>query len=478
MEISQKTISLHREMYLSPIFFVSKAWGIVPERDNAKFEKGKHMTFQQHDLLLAVERAVQGKGLMRISVESGHGTGKTCALAWLILWFLWTRKDSQIPCTAPTSDQLHDVLWKEVKLWLSRMPKAMADKFEWSNGYIRFVESPETWFARAKTARREAPEALAGVHGEHVMFVIDEASGVPDEVFMVGEGALTGQNVLVIMISNHTRLFGYFHDSHNKDKANWQRLSFNAEESPIVDVKFVERIIGKYGLDSDEYRVRVKGQSPKEDGVDDKGYVPLLMEGDIRHGEDLPLVGRLKMGVDPSGEGSNETVWVIRDGFRSKVLAKEKTSTTMGIAQRTATLSAMFPSLRGRDIIIDNFGEGANVAYELSKIGIYTTPVNVGDEAEDAARFLNKRAEVYWRLREWLKKGGEVVGSLFDSQLLNIRFRAELSRRIKIMGKDEMRRNGIESPDIADALSLTFYEEDFALSQHPNNQPFNPYDYF
>src|SRR6266481_7271936 len=104
---------LYKAFQQSPILFIEKTWGLVPQRDNSKFVKGKHITWQQHDILLAVEAAIQGKALKRISIASGHGIGKTTALAWLILWYLFCFKDAQVPCTAPTSDQIHDVLWKE-----------------------------------------------------------------------------------------------------------------------------------------------------------------------------------------------------------------------------------------------------------------------------------------------------------------------------------------------------------------------------
>ena len=108
---------------------------------------------------------------------------------------------------------MYDVLWKELVKWLKLMPEQIQGLYEWSNTYIRVKERPETWFARAKTARKEAPEALAGVHGDYVMFVIDEASGVPEEIFNTAEGALTSSDILVIMISNPTRLIGYFYEA-------------------------------------------------------------------------------------------------------------------------------------------------------------------------------------------------------------------------------------------------------------------------
>jgi hypothetical protein len=257
---------------------------------------------------------------------------------------------------------MHDILWKELSLWIGRMPEEIAELYEWTSSYIRMKEKPSTWFARAKTASKESPEALAGVHGKYVMFVIDEASGVPDNVFEVAEGALTEEHVIVLMISNHTRTTGYFHNSHTSkenskygDKEHWHTLSFNSEQSPIVKHEFVERIISLYGADSSEYRVRVQGKAPHEGALDSKGYVPLFLERDLNMCPDNDFIGTRRMGVDPAGEGNDTTEWVIRDNYKAKVVASEKVSNEKTIAQKTLTLMDFY-EVQPEDVYIDNFG--------------------------------------------------------------------------------------------------------------------------
>lgn len=454
-------VELYIRFQQSPLLFIEKVWGLVPERDNSKFIKGKHLTWQQHDIVLAVESAIRGDKVKRISIRSGHGIGKTTALAWLIIWYLFCFKDAQVPCTAPTSDQIHDVLWKELANWLYKMPKPLQELYEWQSGYLRIRERPETWFARAKTARKEAPEALAGIHSDFVLMIVDEASGVAEEIFNTAQGALTNSNILVILISNPTRLIGYFYDSHHKDKANWQILGFSSQDSPIVDHDFVLRIIEKHGRDSDEYRIRVLGDFPKADALDDKGYVPLLVETDLHKTPEARLVSRPRMGIDPAGEGDDETIWVVRDSFKAKVVGREKTSTAKTIAQKTLTLMQEHNVASG-DIYVDNFGEGANVGQELAVATsgrANVMAVNVGDQAMDD-RYLNLRAEAYWRAREWLRRNGELVEDKGWEELLTIRYRAELNGKLRIMSKKDMRSEGYKSPNVADALMLTFVTPD------------------
>lgn len=479
--MKSEDIELYRAFQNSPLLFVEKMWGLIPQKRDEPFVRGKHLTWQQAEIFAAVERAIRGEAVKRISIRSGHGIGKTSALAMLILWFLFCFKDAQVPCTAPTSDQIHDVLWKELANWLYRMPKAIADLYEWQTGYIRIRERPETWFARAKTARKEAPEALAGVHGDFVFMVVDEASGVPEEIFNTAQGALTNANILVLLISNPTRLIGYFYDSHKKDKRNWQTLHFSSEDSPIVDREFVLRIIEKHGRDSDEYRIRVLGDFPKADALDDKGYVPLLVEGDLRTTPVFALNGWRRLGVDPAGEGDDETVWIIRDSFRAKVVGREKVSTAKTIAQKTLTLITEY-SVKDVDVTVDNFGEGANVAQEIAvategKVNVRA--VNVGDPPSEPERFLNLRAQAFWRMRKWLRSGGELVSDRGWEELLTIRYRAELNGKLRIMSKKDMRDEGYRSPNHADALMLTFVASDpppiQAIYQEPHHEDYSLY---
>lgn len=490
--ITTEDVKLYRKFQRSPIFFIKTMWGLIPQplkedyKDIAKsvplkdykahwfkpFIKGKHITWQQWVILLAVEKGLRGEASKRITVKSGHGIGKDTTLSWAILWFLFCFEDAQVPCTAPSREQLHDILWKECKIWLDRMPERASKLYEWRYGYIRMKEAPETWFARARTAKKEAPEALSGVHGDHVLFGIDEGSGVHDEIFNTAEGALTGPNVLILMISNPTRLIGYFYDSHHADAHNWQNLSFDSEESPIVDWDYVDRIEEKHGRGSDEWRKRVSGKFPKEDSVDDQGYVPLLTKADIKEVEDADFIGERKMGIDPAGAGRDKTEWLIRDSFKAKSVLTEKKSTPKTIAQKTLTLMTHHYVDPGA-VWIDNFGEGANVAVEiaLAQPKYKTNPVSFGDRNCDVT-FLNKRAEMYWRIKDWFRTGGAIVKDVeLKKQLLSIRYREELSGKIKIMSKREMKKLSISSPDIADALALTFFEDEVDNETPDYSQP-------
>ena len=498
--ILESNIKLVAKWRKSPTDFIADMWGLVPQIvkpeyktvvdsliaigqwDGIKAEmfgvfiKGKHITWQQWVILLAVERALQGKAQKRISVKAGHGIGKSFLLSAIILWFLFCWKDAQVPCTAPTSDQMHDVLWKELSLLLGKMPEPIKNLYEWQTGYLRMKQRPESWFARAKTARKENPEALAGVHADHVLAAIDEGSGIDDVIYRTAEGIFTNPDILVIIISNPTRLMGYFYDTHHSDKRNWQTLTFSSLDSPIVDEGYNRRIADKHGVDSDEYRIRVLGEFPRADAVDEQGFVPLLMETDLRQVDDShAFVPPLILGIDPAGDGDDKTVWVLRDAFRAKILGIENKSTPKGIAQRTVGMIEQY-KLKPSDIFIDNFGVGADVVRELVIAGYAVMGVNGGDKGVDED-YLNTRAEAYWRVRNWLIAGGELIRHDDWRELLTMRYRRELSGKIKMMSKDDMRKNGYPSPNVADSLSYCFYLPVFDMAfVHQQEQENNQFD--
>ena len=477
-------IQIFKTFQKSPIFFIKKMWGLTPQplkpayKEIAKitpldqfeadwfepFEKGKHITWQQYVILLAVMKALANKAPRRITVASGHGIGKSATMSWLLLWYLFCFKDAQIPCTAPTSEQMYDVLWKEVAKWLSKMPKEVQEFYDVQSHYVRMKESPETWFARAKTAKKESPEALAGVHGDHVMMLVDEASAVPEEIFTVAEGALTNENILQILISNPTRLTGFFRATHKKDKENWQCFSFDCTQSPVVDESYVERIKSKYGEDSDQFRVRVQGKFPKEGAVDDKGWSSLILDKELEIAKAyIPTesyIGARRLGLDVARGGGCENVWVLRTENFAKVIAKSQISDIMEVASETIRISKEY-GVHPYNIFVDDAGVGGGVVDRLHQLRCLCNGVQGASKPDDREMFANKRAENFWNLKLWIQQGGKLDKYQDWDEGLDIKYKANNTGKIKIMSKVEMQKEGIASPDTMDALALTFAKSPF-----------------
>lgn len=518
----KKEVELYKRMQKSPLFFIEHMWKLVPQRIKASkqadffiiqalsgeaweeqkrritkdwfddFEKGKNISWQQYLILLSVEKAVRKEASAFISIASGHGIGKSAVVSWLILWFLFCHYDAQVPCTAPGADQMYDVLWKELNLWIGRLPEKIKAKFVWESDHIRMSESPKTWFARAKTSSKENTEALAGVHSDNVFVAVDEASGVPEQVYNTAEGSWTSGNILVILISNPTRINGYFYDTHHKLKMNWQTWQFSSIDSPVVDVEYEEKIAMRHGRDSAEYGIRVLGVFPKDDSMDDSGYVSLLIEKNINERPsfgDIEFGANSILGVDPAGEGDDKTSWVIRDQFKAKKLHEESISNPKTIAEKTITFIDKY-KLNPKNVVVDNFGAGADVGKEIAiaSSGKYNvTTINGGemcDSESDQELYLNKRAEGYYKSKQWMQSGGEIIESPnFKQELLSIKYKRNLKGKIQIMPKVEMKKKyGTKSPNDADAFSLTFLrqikkqsDDDIARVLREASEDFDPY---
>lgn len=167
---------------------------------------GVRPTKQQEKML----RASSKEGA-HVAVKSGHGTGKSTVLSWLCLWGICCFEEVKIPCTAPTGHQLNDVLWKEIEKWRERMLEPWKSAITITRETVRISGLGN--FAVARTGRKENPEALQGFHAKKIIFLVDEASGIADEVFAVARGALSTPGSRVIMAGNPTRMSGYFYNT-------------------------------------------------------------------------------------------------------------------------------------------------------------------------------------------------------------------------------------------------------------------------
>ncbi|PZM81825.1 hypothetical protein DLH72_04995 [Candidatus Gracilibacteria bacterium] len=435
-----------------------------------KFQKGKHITWQQAIIIKTLEENLKDLGeknlTIKISIKTGHGIGKSNEFSRIIVWFLFCFYKSKIGLTAPDSQTLYDALFSEVGNAVnSILSEDIKKEFIKTTDYLRIRGMEDQWFARCKTGKKENPEALAGLHADSIMLIGEEASGLPEEILNAGNSNLTGRLNIFLLIGNPLRNNGYFYDTFKL--GSWINLSFSGEESPITG-NYPEEIKEKYGEESDEYRRRILGKFPREDILDDKGFVQLVLEKHINKTEDLEIFGQRKiLGVDCAGEGKDLTTWVLRDNLKAIIVGSEKISDENSIANKTLTIAKHF-GVKAEDIVIDNFGKGANVGVILASLGYKPTPIYVGDTKlkvgeikkdieEEGQKFLNLRALLFWRLKKWLEGGGQLGESQHWEEIKILRYKRTLKDQIQIMSKEEMRKNGFKSPDFADALSLTFY---------------------
>jgi hypothetical protein len=435
---------------------------------------GIEPTWQQAAILEAI--APPGA---KVSVRSGHGIGKSGSAAWTIYWFIETHDFAKIPCTAPTGHQLKDVLWGELskwrraadtqsqargdhpRLWLSRLFRLTTESL--------YDPGAREWAALARTARPTNPDALQGFHADHLLFVLDEASGIAEPIFEVAEGALSGVTARVLMLGNPTRTSGTFYASHHKDRASYTALHFRSSDStlPGADPGYRARLVKKWGEGSNVVRVRADGEFPKQE---DDILISLELTEPCLTRDAVPGEGLRKLGVDVARFGSDRTVLVLRHGRvveHIKIFARQDTMVTVGRILEVLDAWAV------DEIDVDVIGLGAGVYDRLAelkrqgKITATVVAVNVATAApgtrvkgEPRPRLL--RDYLWLEMARWLREQ-EPVFCAEDRQacedlageLASVKYRTDSDGNIVIESKDDMKKRIGHSPDEADALGCT-----------------------
>lgn len=391
-----------------------------------------------------------------ITIKSGHGTGKSTFQAWLILHYMSTRPFCKIPCTAPSKHQLQDVLWAELSKWHRQMHPLFREMFVWTKEKFYHKDHPEDWFAVARTATKENPEALQGFHADYILQIIDEGSAVPDEVYEVLEGAYGRIESKVGQCGNPTRLTGSFNRSFNQDSAFYKRLTWSCLDSPNVPERYAKRIEKKYGLDSNMYRIRVLGEFPLRDG---DSFIPydLAYDASIREVVDQ-VDSKVVFGVDVARFGDDETAIAIRHGDKFLPIHSLRQKGTMEVAGYVAKLANEH---KPQSIFVDVIGIGSGVFDRLEELGFPVVPVNVSESpATDPKLYKRQRDELWGKGRDWLelRRGSFVDDEDQDiiGQLSTPKYKITSDGKIVIESKDDLRKRGIVSPNKADAILMTF----------------------
>jgi hypothetical protein len=396
----------------------------------------------------------------RVAIRSGHGVGKTTLEAWALLWFMFTRPFPKVPCTAPKREQLFDILWPECAKWMERAP-ALKPYFEWQKTRIVQKQHPERWFAAARTSNR--PENLAGFHEEHLLFIIDEASGVDDKIYETIEGALTTADAKLLMCGNPTRNSGEFYNAFHKNRSLYWVKKVACADSPRVTPEYRERLVKKYGEDSDVVRVRADGEFPK---AEPDTFIPLEMVEAATMREIEPE-GPLEIGVDVARFGDDETVLAARVGLKLIHLEAHTKQDTMTTTGQVVALARDLMQAHGKPrcvVKVDDDGVGGAVTDRLREVvrqeGLHIEVIDChnGAAPEDKEHYDDWGTESWAHLRGLLQEGEVELINDEDlvGQLSTRKYRITSKGKIKLESKEDMKKRGLRSPDRADAVVLAF----------------------
>lgn len=338
--------------------------------------------------------------------------------------------------------------------------------FDVGNGQIGevFILSAESRLKRGE----DMGNALMGFGAPNLLQ--DESALISDEsdakaMRMVGGFTGSGTDFVGKIGNPFTRghfLKAYEDPAYHKINLGWEKGIKEANEygETRLTNAFIEEMRQK-----PYFGVLYDNLFPVEGDIDIKGWTQLLNEDDIDRAmvdtEEIKHVGERRLGNDVARGGANYTVWVLRSMNYAEILAKSHQNNLTEVAGQTAFFMRE-KEVKDENVFIDDVGVGGGAVDPLLADQRKVRGVNVGTPALEDTRFANLRAESYWRLREWIKKGGKLNKNEDWYQLAKIKYKPDSKGRLRVMSKDDMRAMGIDSPDVADGLMLTFVRREHA----------------
>lgn len=413
----------------------------------------------------------------RVAVKSCHSSGKSFIAARIALKFLHSYPHSTVLTTAPTWRQVNDILWKEINTAYNnaryKLPGTMLD--------VRY-NIDEDWFGVGLSTTES--DKFQGYHSNYILVIVDEASGVEKKIYDAIEGVTSTGFTRVLLIGNPNDPTGYFADAFKSPI--WTKITISCFDTPnfnsipnlealknsteeqrreatiypyLITPQWVWERMQEWGEDSPLFQARCLGEFPTEST--DTLIALKYAEAALRN--ENPKDGDWFIGLDVARMGDDRTAFVIRKGDdvkRVEWFQKEDTMQTVG---RAINFLQEYPEAKMR---IDAIGVGAGVVDRL-KESEYSDRVEGVSVAESTAsegemKYVNIRAKLYWRLRQKFMNGeirlidrGTIVSDLTN---LKYRFRSS-DGAVQIESKEELKKRGLRSPDLADALALSYAED-------------------
>ena len=400
----------------------------------------------------------------RLAMKACKGPGKTAVLAWLAWNFLATRRGAKMAATSITGENQPDNLWAEMATWQAK-DRFLSGYFEWTRTRIFAREAPETWFLSARSFARTADrtmqgDTLAGLHADCVMFVLDEAGGIPDAVMASAEAALSScEEGHIVMAGNPTHLEGPLWRATTSERRLWHLTEITGDpddprRSTRVRPEWAREQIEKYGRDNPWVLVNVFGKFPPS------SLNTLIGPDECRdatrrawRAEEIASSARV-LGVDVARFGDDASVIFPRQGLLAYSPQKFR---HLDGNQGAGAVARKWQDWNADAVFVDDTGGwGASWIDGLRRLGRHPIGIGFASRAADP-RYANKRAEMYFDAARWIKDGGqlptdcpELIAALTQT---TYSFKGD---QLLLEDKEQLKQRLGFSPDEADAFALTF----------------------
>jgi phage terminase large subunit len=413
----------------------------------------------------------------RLCLKACTGPGKSAFLAWIGWWRLSCFAGrGEHPKGAALSgegrDNLRDNLWAEMAKWQARSQFLMK-AFTWNKEQIYAVDHPETWFLSARSYAKDADSeaigrSLSGLHSNFPFILLDETGGMPQAVGQKAEQIFTGGVIdgLIAQAGNPTDTTGLLYFVSTTGSKGWIIITITADpddpkRTPRVDLQHAREQIERYGRDNPWVMSTILGLFPPT------GINSLIGPDEVEAamGRHLRIdqydFSQKRLGIDVARFGDDRTVIFPRQGLASFKPVEMRGARSNDIAARVAQAKARWGS--DLEFVDGSGGYGSGVIDSLIQSGHSPYEISFSGKAIDS-RFLNKRAEMWFSMAEWVKRGG-ALPPMDDlrKELTAVTYTFQ-SGKFRIEDKELVKKRLGFSPDYADALALTF-----ALPDQPKN---------
>ncbi len=426
-----------------PVSFVVEVFNVMPDP-------------WQVDALKAFARE------RRISMQACKGPGKTATLAWMMWNFMATRPYPKIAATSITAENLSDNLWAELSKWMNRS-QWLKDEFLWTKTRVVNKKHAANWFMTARTWPKTGDETqqadtLAGLHEDYMLFVLDESGGIPNAVMATAEAALaSGIECKLVQAGNPTTLNGPLHRASTTDRNQWYVIEITSDpespnRTPRVSAQWAQEMIDRYGREHPWVLVNVMGKFPPSslNGLFSEEDIEAAFSRQVKEADYRSAQKRL--GIDVARFGDDKTIIVPRQGLRVFKWEEMRSQDSFQIASKIAQMKIAEKS--EVEFIDDTGGWSAGVQDVFNRAHSSLVPVNFASKSDDP-RYMNKRAEMYWRFSEWIKRGALPRSVELKKSLLATKY-FFIGNKIQLIDKDLIKQEIGFSPDEADSIVTTF----------------------
>jgi hypothetical protein len=402
---------------------------------------------------------------LRIAIASGNGIGKSAFISMLDNWAMSTCADCKVIVTAGTGAQLKTKTHPEIAKWYR-----LSINSDWFDVKAQSITAKDPkhaneWRTDLLPWDAQNPDAFSGLHNvnKRIVVIYDEASAIDPVIWDRTSGALTDEatEIIWIVLGNPTSNQGRFAECFGSDKYRWRTYQIDSRTVEGTNKEELAQEVEKYGEDSDYIRWRIRGEFPRAGSSQfiSGALVAAARNYKSRGHEVMPRV----LSCDVARFGDDQTVVGLRQGRKFEVLGKYRGKDTAQTADLLVTFIVKFDP---EAIVIDGDGIGGGVIDSLRALGYKQPRYNLfefhgGAEPEDGNQFFNKRAEVWGWMKAWLENGAELPNDPeLDRQLTGPEFFIARGKThhgsIALEHKDDMKKRGLESPDCADCLAMSF----------------------